>query len=486
MSHSDWETVIGLEIHAQIISKSKLFSGSSAEFGSDPNENFSYIDGAFPGMLPVANLVCIHQAIKTGLGFNGKISKESVFDRKNYFYPDLPAGYQISQFRKPIVEGGSLLIELKDYTKRINITRLHIEQDAGKSSHDVRESYIDLNRAGVGLMEIVSEPEMSSSEEAMAYVKAMRALVRYLNTCDGNMEEGSMRADANVSIRKRGDPLGTRCEIKNINSIRFLGQAIDYEVGRQISLIESGGKVVQETRLFDSKKCETRPMRSKEEAADYRYFPDPDLPPLVVSQELIDSIRNSMPELPEQKMQRYVSLGLNGYEASVITQEKEVASFFDAILTKLSNVNKEVPIKLVVNWFLGDFFALINKLNCEINSSPISVDNFCNLMILIHTNVISGKIAKDVLEFMQNGDNPIDIVEKKGLKQILDTGFIEDAIKKILESEQEKVAEYKNGKDKLFGYFVGLVMKELKGKGNPAIVNDTLKENLSSSRTKRS
>ena len=478
-SSNNWETIIGLEVHAQIISKSKLFSGASTNFGSEPNTQVSLVDAAMPGMLPVINKVCVEQAIKTGLGLNAQINKRSIFDRKNYFYPDLPQGYQISQFTQPIVGKGSIQIDLKDGTsKKIGITRLHLEQDAGKSVHDVEpsKSYIDLNRSGIALMEIVSEPDIRSAEEAQEYVKKLRSILRYIGTCDGNMEEGSLRCDVNISVRKKDEELGTRAEIKNVNSIKSIGQAIDYEFKRQTEIINSGGKIDQETRLFDEKKGETRSMRSKEEAHDYRYFPDPDLPPLEIEDEWIKKIKKNLPELPDVKKENLMNqYKISSYDAAILVSDKNNAEFFDKIIAK----NKKRNPKNVANWIIGELFALLNKNNLEIKSSPIKAEDLGELIDYIEDQTISGKIAKNVFEEMfKTKKKAKDIIEKQGLKQITDTGAIETLIDKVLENNKDKVDEYKSGKEKLFGYFVGQVMQETKGTANPGIVNDILKKKL--------
>ena len=478
-SSNNWETIIGLEVHAQIISESKLFSGASTNFGSEPNTQVSLVDAAMPGMLPVINKDCVEQAIKTGLGLNAQINKRSIFDRKNYFYPDLPQGYQISQFIQPIVGKGSIQIDLKDGTsKKIGITRLHLEQDAGKSVHDVEpsKSYIDLNRSGIALMEIVSEPDIRSAEEAQEYVKKLRSILRYIGTCDGNMEEGSLRCDVNISVRKKDEELGTRAEIKNVNSIKSIGQAIDYEFKRQTEIINSGGKIDQETRLFDEKKGETRSMRSKEEAHDYRYFPDPDLPPLEIKDEWINEIKKNLPELPDVKKEDLIKkYKISSYDASILVSDKNNAEFFDKIISE----NKKRNPKIVANWIIGELFAYLNKNNLEIKDSPIKAENLGELIDYIEDQTISGKIAKKVFEEMfQTKKKAKDIIEKKGLKQITDTSEIENLINKVLEKNKDKVEEYKSGKDKLFGYFVGQVMQETKGTANPGIVNYILKKKL--------
>ena len=473
----DFEVVIGLEIHAQISSESKLFSGAATEFGAEPNTQVSFVDAAMPGMLPVLNKKCVEQAIKTGLGLNAQINKFSVFDRKNYFYPDLPQGYQISQFHHPIVGKGQILINLEDGTpKEIGVTRIHLEQDAGKSMHDQSptESFIDLNRSGVALMEIVTEPDIRSSYEAGEFLKKLRSILRYLETCDGDMEKGSMRCDANISVRRVGEKkLGTRAEIKNVNSIKNAIRAIDYEATRQVNLIETGGVVVQETRLFDASLGETRSMRSKEEAHDYRYFPDPDLLPLILKDEQIDSIKASLPELPDQKISRYqASMGLSFYDASVIVSEKNIAEYFEAVA-------KKVDAKLAANWITAELFGKLNKIGKSIEDSPISTDQMAELISLISDNTISGKIAKQVFEIMfEEGGSPRKIVEEKGLKQVTDNSAIEKVIDEILASNPEKVAEFRSGKDKLFGFFVGLAMKATQGKANPQALNEILKNKL--------
>ena len=473
----EWEMVIGLEVHAQITAHSKLFSGASAEFGAAPNAQVSLVDAGFPGMLPVINEKCVEQAVRTGLGLKAQINEVSVFDRKNYFYADLPSGYQISQFTQPIVGKGEILLDLPDGSSRsVGITRLHIEQDAGKSMHDqsATETFVDLNRAGVGLMEIVSEPDMRSGEEAGAYLKKLRAILRYLGTCDGNMEEGSMRCDVNLSMRRVGDPvLGTRCEIKNVNSIRFVQQAIEYEAQRQVEILESGGKIVQETRLWDTTKGVTRSMRSKEDAHDYRYFPDPDLLPLVLDPAMIESIKKTLPELPDEKRARFIGeYGLKPYDAAVLVAEKPSADFFE-------KVAKGRDGKLAANWVTGELFAILNKQGKTIKNSPISAEALGGLIDLISDQTISGRIAKEVFEDMWvSGKNAAQIVEEKGLKQVTDTGAIEKVIDDILAANADKVAEYKSGKDKLFGFFVGQVMKASGGKANPAMLNELLKKKL--------
>ncbi|TNE56853.1 MAG: Asp-tRNA(Asn)/Glu-tRNA(Gln) amidotransferase subunit GatB [Alphaproteobacteria bacterium] len=471
----DWEVVVGMEIHAQVQSKAKLFSGASTEFGAEPNANVSLVDAAMPGMLPVINAYCVEQAVRTGLGLKAQINLRSIFDRKNYFYPDLPQGYQISQFKDPIVGEGEVIVDMPDGTSfTVGIERLHLEQDAGKSIHDLHpsKSYVDLNRSGIALMEIVSKPDIRSSEQAAAYLRKVRAIVRYLGTCDGNMEQGSMRADVNVSVRRPGDPLGTRCEMKNINSMRFVQQAIDYEAMRQIEIIEAGGTINQETRLFDSRNGETRTMRSKEEAHDYRYFPDPDLLPLEFDQAWVDEIASGLPELPDDKKARFIAdMGLSPYDASVLVSDKSRAEFFEAVA-------EGRDAKLAANWVTGEFFGALNKNGTAIEDSPISAAQLGALVDLISDDTISGKIAKQVFEIMfETGEEPAKIVEDKGLKQVTDTGAIEAAVDEIIAANPDKVAEYKE-KPKMFGWFVGQVMKVTQGKANPKAVNDILKAKL--------
>ena len=472
----EYEVIIGLEVHAQVLSESKLFSSSATKFGSEPNSQVSLVDAAMPGMLPVINKFCVEQAIKTGLGLNAKINTFSKFDRKNYFYADLPQGYQISQFKYPIVGEGKVILDMPYGTKEIEIERLHLEQDAGKSIHDrdPKKSFVDLNRSGIALMEIVSKPDLRSPSEVGEYIKKLRSIMRYLNTCDGNMEEGSLRADVNVSVRKKGESkLGTRCEIKNVNSIKFMQQAIDYEARRQIELIEEGNEVDQETRLFDTKKQETRSMRSKEDAHDYRYFPDPDLLPLEIENSYIENLKKNLPELPDQKKQRLITeFKLSNYEASVIISDQAVSEYYE-------EVAKNSDYKLAATWLMGELFATLNKEGKEISESPVSAANLAKMINLIKNGTISGKIAKTVFEEMiKNDEDPIRIVENKGLKQTSDPKEIESIIDKVLSSNQDKVTQYKSGKDKLFGFFVGQVMKEMKGKGNPGMINDILKSKL--------
>ena len=471
-----WEIVVGLEVHAQVISQSKLFSGAATAFGAEPNSQVSFVDAAFPGMLPVLNRECVAQAVRTGLGLEAQINLVSRFDRKNYFYADLPAGYQISQFAHPIVGAGVVEVELADgSSKRIGVTRLHLEQDAGKSLHDqhATKSYIDLNRSGVALMEIVSEPDMRSPEEAGAYLRKMRTILRYLGTCDGNMEEGSMRADVNVSVRKHGEPFRTRCEIKNVNSIRFVMQAIEAEATRQVGVWEGGGTVEQETRLFDPSRGETRSMRSKEDAHDYRYFPDPDLLPLVLDENWVEDLKQGLPELPDAKRARFVSeYGLPVYDAGVLVAEKETAAFYETVA-------KGRDARLAANWMTGDFFAALNRTGTTIQTSPVSAAALGELVDLLTDKTINGRIAKEVFEAMvETGESPAAIVEAKGLRQVTDTGAIDEAVQKVLDANPDKLAEYKGGKEKLFGFFVGQVMKAMAGKGNPALVNDVLKSKL--------
>jgi aspartyl-tRNA(Asn)/glutamyl-tRNA(Gln) amidotransferase subunit B len=471
----DWEIVIGLEVHAQIVSEAKLFSGAATAFGAEPNSQVSLVDAAMPGMLPVINQECVRQAVKTGLGLKAKVNRVSVFDRKNYFYPDLPQGYQISQFTQPIVGEGVLPIDVSDGEKLIGIERLHMEQDAGKSIHDQHpsKSYIDLNRSGVALMEIVSRPDMRSSEEAAAYVRKLRSILRYLGTCDGNMQEGSLRCDANVSVRKPGGELGTRCEIKNLNSIRFLQQAIEFEARRQIEVIEGGGKIDQETRLFDSNKIETRTMRSKEDAHDYRYFPDPDLLPLELSEGYIAEIAAELPELPDAKKARFVTeYGLNDEDASQLVEERETAEFYEAVADGRDK-------KLSSNWLLTELTGALNKAGKGLSESPVTANALGGLIELIGDGTISGRIAKDVFaEMFDSGKGANAIVEEKGLRQVSDAGEITGLIDGVLAANQDKVAEFKAGKDKLFGFFVGQVMKQSQGKANPALVNQMLREKL--------
>ena len=472
----DWEVVIGLEVHAQVISNAKLFSGAETSFGAEPNEQVSLVDAAMPGMLPVINKKAIEQAVRTGLGIKAQICPLSVFDRKNYFYPDLPQGYQISQFSDPIVGKGEIVIDMQEGESRtVGITRLHLEQDAGKSIHDMdpRSTYVDLNRSGVALMEIVSEPDLRSADEAAAYLTKLRAILRYLGTCDGNMEEGSMRCDANVSVRKVGDELGTRCEIKNVNSIRYASQAIEYEARRQIKVIEDGGKIAQETRLFDAKKGVTRPMRSKEESHDYRYFPDPDLLPVHLSQEFVEKIRRNLPELPDEKKQRFVSeFGLSSYDADVLVAERPVAEYFE-------EAAKGQDAKIVANWVTSDLFGYLNKEGLEISDSPVAGNQLGALVGLISNGTISGRIARDVFsEMCETGKDPAEIVEAKGLKQVSDTGELEELIDEVISNGSAQLEQYKSGNEKIIGWFVGQVMQVTKGQANPQMVNEILRRKL--------
>jgi len=474
--NSEYEVVIGLEVHAQVLSESKLFSTSSTKFGAEPNTQVSLVDAAFPGMLPVINEFCIKQAVKTGIGLNAKINKKSIFDRKNYFYADLPQGYQISQYKNPIVGEGTVILDLPDGEKSIGIERLHLEQDAGKSIHDIdpQNTFVDLNRSGVALMEIVSKPDLRSLEEVNLYIKKLRSIMKYLGTCDGNMQEGSLRADVNVSVRKKGtQKLGTRCEIKNVNSIKFMQMAIDYEANRQVDILEDGGKIDQETRLFDIKKNETRSMRSKEDAHDYRYFPDPDLLPLEFTDEFINEMKNNIPELPDEKKKRFIEkFKLTPYEANILVSDIDTSKYFEAVI-------KNSDIKLSTNWITGELFALLNEKNLEISQSPISAQNLSKLVNLIKDGTISGKIAKSVFEIMSDGDtDPQKIIDEQGLKQQSDPKELEKIVDKVINENQEKVKEFKSGKDKLFGFFVGQVMKISGGKANPQLVNEILKKKL--------
>ncbi|MEM7616797.1 MAG: Asp-tRNA(Asn)/Glu-tRNA(Gln) amidotransferase subunit GatB [Pseudomonadota bacterium] len=476
-NQADWELVIGLEVHAQISSNSKLFSGSSTDFGATPNNQVSLVDAAMPGMLPVLNEFCVKQAIKTGIGINAKINLRSIFDRKNYFYADLPQGYQISQFHHPIIGEGEISLDMDDGQQRhIGIERIHLEQDAGKSMHDQSptESYIDLNRSGIALMEIVSKPDLRTPLEAAEYMKKLRSILRYLGTCDGDMEKGSMRCDANVSVRKVGEKkLGTRREIKNLNSMRFLMKAIEFEAQNQVDILESGGVIKQETCLYNTETGETRSMRSKENAHDYRYFPDPDLLPLVLSEEYVENIRQKIPELPDQKKARYIKeLNLSLYDAAILVSDKNIAEYFESAY-------KNRDAKMIANWISSELFGRLNKANLSIQESPVSAEQLGELIDLISNETISGKIAKDVFDIMFNtSKNASIIVEEKGLKQVTNSKEIEKIIDDVLANNQDKVAEYKSGKDRLFGFFVGQVMKLSKGKANPKIVNEILKEKL--------
>ncbi len=470
----DWEVIVGLEVHAQVASRSKLFSGASTAFGGNPNSHVSLVDAAMPGVLPVINEECVAQAIRTGLGLKAEINLKSVFDRKNYFYPDLPQGYQISQYKQPVVGEGEIEIDLDGETKRVGIERLHLEQDAGKSIHDQHPdySYVDLNRSGVALMEIVSKPDMRSAKEAQAYVIKLRTILRYLGTSDADMEKGNLRADVNVSVRKPGDKLGTRCEIKNVNSIRFIGQAIEVEARRQIDIIEDGGKIDQETRLFDPGRGETRSMRSKEEAHDYRYFPDPDLLPLEFTHDYVDKLKKGLPELPDEKKARFVKqYGLSGYDAGVLVAERESADYFEAVA-------KGHDGKLAANWVINELFGRLNKEGLDITRSPLSAAQLGGLVELIATGVISGKIAKDLFEILwTEGGDPVAIVEARGMKQVTDVGAIEKAVNEIIAANPEK-AEQAKAKPNLVGWFIGQAMKASGGKANPAAVNEVLKRKL--------
>ncbi len=486
----EWEVVIGLEVHAQIKTNAKLFSGAATEFGAEPNTQVSLIDAAMPGMLPVPNEECIRQAVRTGMAINAQINKYSRFDRKNYFYADLPQGYQISQLYHPIVGPGAIEVILDDKdpegsTKTIGVERIHVEQDAGKLMHDQHPtmSYVDLNRCGVALMEIVSDPDMRSPAEAGAYVRKLRSILRYVGSCDGNMEEGSMRADVNVSVRKPGEPFGTRTETKNVNSVRFVMQTIEHEANRQVDVIESGGAIVQETRLFDPNTGTTRSMRSKEDAHDYRYFPDPDLLPVELDDGFLESCRNSLPELPDAKRHRYeTNLGLSAYNAGVLTAEVETARWFEHLLnhTAAKQGKKESEVaKQAANWLISELFGALNKVGTDLAASPVSPEGAAGLLALIGNGTISGSIAKQVLEMMiETGDSAADIVEREGLKQESDTGAIEAKIAEVLAANEDKVAEYRGGKDKLFGFFVGQTMKAMQGKANPQVVNELLKKLL--------
>ena len=475
-NNNNYEVIIGLEVHAQVTSNSKLFSSSSTKFGAEPNTQVSLVDAAFPGMLPVINQFCVKQAIKTGIGLKAKINNKSIFDRKNYFYADLPQGYQISQYKYPIVGEGTIILDMPYGQKEVGIERLHLEQDAGKSIHDMdpENTLVDLNRSGVALMEIVSKPDLSSPEEVNVYIKKLRSIMRYLGTCDGNMQEGSLRADVNVSVKRKGEKeLGTRCEIKNVNSIKFMQMSIISEANRQVDLIEDGKIIDQETRLFDTKKNETRPMRSKEDAHDYRYFPDPDLLPLEITNDFIEQIKSEIPELPDEKKKRFIEkYKLSSYEATILVSDIEISKYFEEVIDKSD-------IKLATNWITGELFALLNDKNLEISESPISSKNLSKLINLIKDGTISGKIAKTVFELMSDGDkNPVEVVKEKGLKQESDPKELEKLIEKVINENQDKVKEYKSGKEKLFGFFVGQAMKVSDGKANPQLVNEILKKKL--------
>ncbi len=470
-----WELVIGIEIHAQVKSNSKLFSSSSTDFGSGPNSQVSLVDAAMPGMLPVINKFCVEQAVRSGIGLNAKINNKSIFDRKNYFYQDLPQGYQISQFKDPIVGNGFIDIVLDDQTKRIGIERLHLEQDAGKSLHDQDPNltFVDLNRSGIALMEIVSNPDMSSADEAVEYVKKVRSILRYLDTCDGNMEQGSLRADVNVSVNKPGDELGTRCEIKNLNSFKYIHSAIIYEAKRQIKLIESGESINQETRLYNIDTGETRSMRSKEDAHDYRYFPDPDLLPLEIEDKWIEEIKSTIPELPDQKKNRFIKdYNLSAYDAGVIVSDKATSDYYEKVVKNRSP-------KLVTTWVTSELFSILNKKNLTIDESPVSHDKLGELIDNIESGKVSNRLAKDIFEEMcETGKSPSDIISEKGLSQISDEGELEKLVNDVLSANPENVEKYKNGKDKLFSFFVGEAMKLSKGKANPKILNELLKSKL--------
>lgn len=471
----EWEVVIGLEVHAQVTSNAKLFSGASTAFGAEPNTQVSLVDAAMPGMLPVPNRECIRQAVRTGMAIDAAINKWSRFDRKNYFYADLPQGYQISQLYHPLVGEGSIEIEVDEETKRIGVERIHVEQDAGKLMHDQHptRSYVDLNRSGVALMEIVSRPDMRSPAEAGAYVRKLRSILRYVGSCDGNMEEGSMRADVNVSVRKPGEPFGTRTETKNVNSVRFVMQAIEHEANRQVDVLEGGGRIVQETRLYDPDTGTTRSMRSKEDAHDYRYFPDPDLLPLELDDAFLDECRASLPELPDAKRARYEGLGITPYNAGVLTAEVETARWFDALLEAGAKPAQ------ASNWVASELLGALNRLGKGIEESPVSPSQAAALLGLVADGTLSGSLAKQVFEIMlETGDDPSRIVEERGLKQTSDTGAIEAEIAKVMAANEDKVADYRGGKDKLFGFFVGQVMKAMAGKANPQVVNELLKKAL--------
>lgn len=472
----DWELVIGLEVHAQVISNAKLFSGAATAFGAEANTQVSFIDAGFPGMLPTINSICVEQAVRTGLGLKAKINKRSVFARKNYFYADLPQGYQISQFDLPIIGEGEIILDLPDGTSRtVGIERLHLEQDAGKSVHDQHpsKSFIDLNRSGVALMEIVSKPDMRTPEEAGAYLRKLRAILRYLETCDGNMDEGSMRCDVNVSVRKAGEPYRTRCEIKNVNSVRFVMQAIEIEAKRHVEVYESGGDIVQETRLFDPSRGETRSMRSKEHAHDYRYFPDPDLLPLEFDDAFVEAIKATLPELPDEKKARFVeTYGMTGYDAGVLVMEKETAAYFE-------EAAKGRDGKQVANWLITTLFGGLNKKGLSITESPISPAQLGQLVDLVNDNTISGRLAKDVFEIMlEEGKDPAVIVEERGMKQVTDTGAIEAACDAVIAANPEKAQDVRDGKEKLIAWFIGQVMKATQGKANPGMLQEILKKKL--------
>jgi aspartyl-tRNA(Asn)/glutamyl-tRNA(Gln) amidotransferase subunit B len=481
-----FEIVVGLEVHAQVVSKSKLFSGAPTAFGGEPNSQVSLVDAAMPGMLPVLNGECVRQAVRTGLALGCTINRRSRFDRKNYFYADLPAGYQISQYKEPIVGEGAIEIELDDGARKtVGIERIHLEQDAGKSIHDLHPtmSYVDLNRAGVALMEIVSKPDMRSPAEAGAYIATLRAILRAIGSCDGNMQEGSLRADVNVSVRRPGEPYGTRCEIKNVNSIRFIQQAIAYEARRQVDLIEAGEAVVQETRLFDPERGETRALRSKEDAHDYRYFPEPDLPPLLLDEAFIAACWESLPELPNARRRRYeTELGLSPYLAGVLTADIEESLWFELLLAESAKRQERAPREVAeraANWMTGDLFAALKRLDRGIADSPVTPAQGAELLALVADGTLSGPLAKQVFEIMlETGEDPAAIAEARGLRQVTDTAALEATIAGVLEAHADKVAEYRSGKDRLFGFFVGQVMKASGGKASPAAVNDLLRQAL--------
>ena len=480
----EWEVVIGLEVHAQVTSNAKLFSGASTQFGAEPNSQVSLVDAAMPGMLPVLNEECVRQAVRTGMALNARINPWSRFDRKNYFYPDLPQGYQISQLYHPIVGEGVIEVELEGgATKEIGVERIHLEQDAGKMLHDQHPSfsYVDLNRSGVALMEIVSKPDMRSTEEAGAYVRKLRSILRYVGSCDGNMEQGSMRADVNVSVRRPGQPFGTRTETKNVNSVRFIMAAIEYEANRQVEVLEEGGSIIQETRLFDPDRIETRPLRSKEEAHDYRYFPDPDLLPVELSEAFLEECRAGLPELPDAKRRRYEEeLGLSAYNAAVLTADVTTARWFEELLAATGRSGAEIG-KAASNWVISDLFGALNRLGKDITESPVTPRQGAQLLSLVADGTLSGSLAKQVFEIMiDTGQDPGAIVEERGLKQTSDTGAIEKVIAGVMAANQDKVAEYRAGKDKLFGFFVGQTMKAMAGKANPQVVNELLAKALAS------
>src|SRR5215510_9344328 len=475
----DWEVVIGMEVHAQVTSRAKLFSGASTEFGGEPNSHVSLVDAAMPGMLPVINAECVAQAVRTGLGLNAKINLRSVFDRKNYFYPDLPQGYQISQYKSPVVGEGAVVVDLPDHSITVGIERLHLEQDAGKSLHDQHPSmsFVDLNRSGVALMEIVSKPDLRSSDEAKAYVSKLRTILRYLGTCDGDMEKGNLRADVNVSVRRPGEALGTRCEIKNVNSIRFIGQAIEYEARRQIGILEDGGAIEQETRLFDPGKGETRSMRNKEEAHDYRYFPDPDLLPLELSADFVDELKAHLPELPDAKKARFArDYGLSAYDAGVLAAERATAEFFEAVAKKPDGTGRDA--KAAANWVINELAGRLNKEGSDVTASPVSATQLGAILDLIAAGTISGKIAKDLFEIVwSEGGDPHAIVEARGMKQVTELSAIEKVVDDIIAKNPDKVEQAK-AKPALIGWFVGQVMKASGGKANPQAVNELLKTKL--------